>query len=194
MTGSDPPQLLEQLRQINETQAAILDIVTQSGQRQDTPVTPGTEAIQDPASIIPRVRVSKNGKWRKLPVTKPDIERLIDPTGQLDEQRVEAMWCTIRTICNETVQNLARDIGAAENFKLTWRMIPKDPRKQAIAIFESAVAVKTRIRFDLCEAHWAAYHMLSETWYNRRAYRSSGDRRLSDIIYSFLILNELVLY
>ena len=45
MTGSDPPQLLEQLRQINETQAAILDIVAQSGQRQDTAVTPGTEAI-----------------------------------------------------------------------------------------------------------------------------------------------------
>ncbi|KAI7854355.1 hypothetical protein BDC45DRAFT_569055 [Circinella umbellata] len=64
-----------------------------------------------------------------------------------------------------------------EEMKVGWGSIDERERKITIDAFKDAVFERTSVNLKLCEEDWAAIHMLSEGWGNRRQPQEQIGRR-----------------
>ncbi|KAI7846871.1 hypothetical protein BDC45DRAFT_576505 [Circinella umbellata] len=103
-----------------------------------------------------------------------------DTNADISYSQAEAIYNTViqerrlalnllsRRLANDGQETLL-DLGMGdEEIRIGWGSINENERKTTIDAFKDAVLERTFVDLRLCEEDWAALHMLSEGWGNRR--------------------------
>ena len=152
--------------------------------------------------LAPRRTVVFKGKRKqvKAKITKDHIIKLViqnDTNADISYSQAEAIYNTViqerrlalnllsRRLANDGQETLL-DLGMGdEEIRIGWGSINENERKTTIDAFKDAVLERTFVDLRLCEEDWAALHMLSEGWGNRRQQEQTV-RRSRGYIYHLL--------
>ncbi|KAG2216257.1 hypothetical protein INT45_013800 [Circinella minor] len=135
--------------------------------------------------LAPRKTVIFKGKRKqvKAKITKNYIIKLViqnDINPDMSYSQAEAIYNTViqerrlalkllpQRLVNNGQETLLDDEIGDEKIKIGWGSINENERKTTIDGFKDAVFERRSVNLRLCEEDWAALHMLSEGWGNRR--------------------------